>query len=163
MIPMAKPDQFPTTSTPVALPDEERQRIEAAIQEHLDEAERLVGRLDASEADPDLEDNGDSEPDQDGETDLGWPEMLNQTKAIRSCAGWEAANDLEQDTADDEPSLGSPLAAMHDQTRWTAGRSADLEQDCEDEGADEGAEYVTSLGRYIPPQRPPPATPSVVG
>lgn len=126
---------FPITSRAIDLAPEERERIEADIQAHLDAVEAAIARLDGAEADADFEDNGDFEPDNDTEPDLGWPEMPNQVRAIKACMNVGARYDLEQDRADDEPSLGSPLATMHDQRYWASGSPLDLEQECEDEGA----------------------------
>jgi hypothetical protein len=127
---MAMQAEFDTiTAVPVPTPDDVRLRVEAAIQSHLDAAETLILKLDATDPDADLEDNGDAEPEPDGETDLGWPEMLNQPKALKACTNPGASLDFEDDRADDEPSLG-----------WTVGGyrggTDDREQEFEDEGAD---------------------------
>jgi hypothetical protein len=107
-------------------------------------AAKLVDLLDASEGDPDLEPDGSDEPS------LG----------ISSYCGQD---DLELDTSDSEPWLGATEAGQHlevirrdptgraletalsdplDQSRW-ASNTSDLEEDCEDEGAqceDEGGQ-----------------------
>jgi len=98
-----------------------RKRIE-------DTVDRLIAFLDAADSDPDLEDGGDLEPDDDGETDLGWPEQFNQAKNARNCQHWGSDHDREQDSADDEPSLGS-LDGVKDQRRWSEGDRRDMEAD----------------------------------
>jgi hypothetical protein len=111
---------------PIALAPEERERIGAEI-------ERLIGVLDAAEPDADREDNGDGEPGNDIEPDLGWPETLNQTKAIEACNSGAAQQDVEQDTADHEPSLGSLggtySSEYFDQEQWARGVSDDREDE----------------------------------
>ncbi|MBI2719565.1 MAG: hypothetical protein HY245_03990 [Rhizobiales bacterium] len=127
------------------LPELTRPMIEAEI-------ERLIARLDDMDPDPDLEDGGDGEP------------MLGAPEAHRG--SWSGLfpeayqDDREADDGDDEPSLAAPEASRETrwaQTHWAAGRSDELEEVCEDEGAqceDEGAfEYEAELdedhGPYI--------------
>ena len=87
-----------------------------------DEIERLIAHLDAIDGDPDLEEAGDLEPS------LGFDRV---------------GYDLELDTSDDEPSLGSlaGTAPFHlgtmsnwtSQTHWAAGGLADAELDTSDD------------------------------
>ena len=79
-----------------------------------DEIDRLMVYLDTLDTDPDLEENGDLEP---------------------SLGGEGGGYDLEEDTADAEPSLGSLDRAL-DQTRWAECKAynggCDLELDRSD-------------------------------
>lgn len=106
-------DSFPITSTPVDLPADERQRIEAAIQQHLDETERLVARLDASDPDPDLEDGGDDEPDAGGEPSLGWTGETNQVRALKACR--DGGEDMEDEHDGREPCCEDEGAQCEDE------------------------------------------------
>jgi hypothetical protein len=60
------------TSEPVEISTPARERIEAAIQRHLDTAGALIALLDRTDGDPDLEPDHDGEPDADSEPSLGW-------------------------------------------------------------------------------------------
>jgi hypothetical protein len=84
------------TTEPVDISTPARQRIEAAIERHLDAAGALIVLLDRAERDPD----GDCEPS------IGWPEHFDQGAALRACRGPDAMTDCELDRADFEPSLG---------------------------------------------------------
>ncbi|MBV8799752.1 MAG: hypothetical protein JO208_08100 [Alphaproteobacteria bacterium] len=84
------------------------------------------------------------EPDEDGEQEIGWPEMVNQERALNHCrdgGGWGG-----------EPSLGSVECV--DQRRWAAGGTAesrvDLEEQCEDEGHDSDSEPDTAADLEAP-------------
>lgn len=130
------------------------------------EIERLIGMLDTLDPDPDLEDNGDGEPDADGEPSLGWTEM-----EARFGRYGDNVDDLEAE-ADDEPELGS-LEQMNqtrwakgqdgepslgsldcvNQLQWSAGGIQELEVQCEDEGAqseDEGSYDQSTCERAWP-------------
>jgi len=101
------------------------------------EIEHLINVLDFLDSDADLEDNGDDEPDPDGEYSLGWTDR-EAAKGNPHCEH----EDREVDTADDEPLLGAPEPLAHvSQAYWAEGGYEDLEEECEDEGAqcdDEG-------------------------
>jgi hypothetical protein len=83
------------------MPELSRPELERVI-------EALITMLDDIDPDSDLEDNGDYETNGDDEPSLG---SLDQQRQDRWAAGSNPANgydiDLELDTADDEPSLGS--------------------------------------------------------
>jgi len=82
------------------------------------------------------------EPDEDGEYEMGWPDLIDQERAARSMRGtvnlggdqwWPAY-------CEGEPSLGS--SEQIDQRGWSRGGTRDLEHEhdgrepeCEDEGA----------------------------
>jgi hypothetical protein len=60
--------------------------------------------------------------------------MTDQSKAWRTQSVWAFPGvDAEQDTADDEPSLGS-LDGRTDQTGWAAGNRGDYELDHAESG-----------------------------
>ena len=69
------------------------------------------------------------------EPDIGWPEMVDQERALRHCRDGQCG-------FGPEPSLGS-LECI-DQRRWAAGGTlesrVDLEEQCEDEGHDSDSE-----------------------
>jgi hypothetical protein len=83
--------------------------------------ECLIALLDLQEPDPDREPNGDEEPS------LGW--------TADGKIGDDHGDDRELDAADDEPSLGWQNTGS--QTRLHTSRN-DCEEQCEDEGAEEG-------------------------
>lgn len=149
-------------------PDLIRPMLESAI-------ERLIAILDEISPDPDLEDNGDGEPDEDGEPLYGWTGMEGSYGRYSPEYNGQGADELELDDADDEPDLGSldhmnqtrwskgkdaepslgSLDFPFDQTKWSKGGTKDFEDEhdgrepcCEDEGAqcdDEGC-VETDLG-----------------
>ena len=117
---------------------ESRTDLEALI-------EAAIARLDEIDPDPDLENGTDGEPDNDGEPLLGAPEARTGSWSGLFLEAY-SDEDRELDCADDEdngdaePSLGS-LDRIADQTAWAGGGRCDLEEQCEDEGAqcdDEG-------------------------
>jgi len=94
--------------------------------------ERLIDLLDSMEADPDYEDVGDKEPA------LGWtehgPDVLSEVYPHVSCG------DLEQDSADQEPTLGAPEQhpegerwTFHNQDYWAQGDRQFKSDECEEE------------------------------
>jgi hypothetical protein len=105
-------------------PTKQRKLLENAI-------ERLVELLDQIDPDPDLEDNGDSEPS------LGWPipqeNLGHRLNTDADCRG-DFGDDREHDMADDEPSLGW-------QNEGSQGRLKASRDDCEEQCEDEGAEH----------------------
>ncbi len=82
------------------------------------------------------------EPDVDDEPELGWPAMINQDRAIKSCASYDSGFD------GGEPSLGS--CENVNQTSWGRGPSRDLEEQCEDEGFDSDSEPDIEADREPP-------------
>jgi hypothetical protein len=88
----------PTDKSPTAVPA--RTDIENLI-------EALISILDDIEPDPDLEDNGDAEEEPDREPSLGSLDRVTQGRWSAGGSGIGGDHDLELDTADDEPSLGS--------------------------------------------------------
>ena len=148
-------DSLNTLSLPENRPD-----LEALI-------EAAIARLDEIEPDPDLEPDDDGEPQlgapearagswnglypvaftddreaddsdlEDGGDDE--PALASTVMQDRFNRHTMQDNDLEKDDADSEPSLAS--RSVTDQRGWTIGSNDDLEEACEDEGAqcdDEG-------------------------
>ncbi len=156
----------PPTGTPIAGPEltqdslspglamqqqdraEALQRLRGLRKEASDEIDRLLGFLDASDIDPDLEETGDDEEGADTEPSLGsFDRMVDQSKAWRQNAGELCFSiDAEQDDADNEPSLGSVGDVHLDQERWAAGNSRDLELD----GAESGIADQDGLDEQVP-------------
>lgn len=103
-------------------------RMRPVIESEID---RLIGILDMLEPDPDFEESADLEEDNsDLEPLLGAPE--------RQAGSWNGiesnfADDSENDTSDDEPSLGSTNGI--NQAHWFKGKPDDTEEQCDDEGA----------------------------
>ena len=94
----------------------------------------------------DLEEEHDGrEPDVDDEPSLSLANDINQARALRNESnGFRSIiTDGEGPDADREPSLGSlhggTLPEHFDQADWAQGWHCDLEQQCEDEGADADA------------------------
>ena len=88
-----------TVETPTTNPPS-RALLEQAV-------ERLIALIDQLDTDPDLEDNGDAEEDPDREPSLGSLDRVTQGRWSAGGSGIGGDHDLELDTADDEPSLGS--------------------------------------------------------
>ena len=112
-----------SATAPVEHPAVERQRIRRKLERVID---KLMTALDAIDGDADLEDTGDDEPS------LSAP--LPYASISQSLWADGGEDDREDDGADAEPSLGS-TEGQADQTRWASGGHADLEWQCEDEGA----------------------------
>jgi uncharacterized membrane protein YukC len=127
-----------------------------------DEISRLIQFLDQS--DPyvmtELEDDDDREQVGDDEPSLGsFDRMTNQEKSYSQSAEWTfLGHDLEQDSADREPSIAAPenhvatspagvwaiegefRTASGNQTNWAGGRSDDREDDAGDNPEQDDAE-----------------------
>jgi hypothetical protein len=111
-------------------------RLRSLRKEAADEIDRLLGFLDASDIDPDLEETGDDEEGADAESSLGaFDRMVDQSKAWTQKHGELCFSvDAEQDDADNEPSLAG-LGDHHlNQERWSDGSRQDLEQDPAESG-----------------------------
>jgi hypothetical protein len=119
-----------TTNFPRPLPKEAREKIEAKIERYLDNVEKLTRKLDASDASPDLEDNGDDEPS-----------LAGAHYSFSDCC------DCEGDDADYEPSPGSPEAKTHMQLCWSQGGRHDCEDDNEEleDGFDNDADSAAEM------------------
>lgn len=115
---------------PRALPKAHRQKVEQAIEAHLDAISALTGFLDEIDGESDLEDGADGEPS------LG-----SREGTARSCEGNQGdwghgpSDDLEDEHDGREWSLGTgePALWAMDQTEWHAGAH---NEDLEDDGAD---------------------------
>jgi len=81
------------------------------------------------------------------EPELGWPEMVNQERALKA-GGSSASVGPGQWVAapDGEPSLGS-LDGEINQANWSRGSRSDIEEQCEDEGHDSDREPDTEADR----------------
>jgi hypothetical protein len=75
----------------------------------------------------------------DDEHEFGWPEMMNQSSAIKSltgCISLPGGSWAEPGRAD-EPSLAAPeTGTFGSQVGWARGDRFDREVQCEDEGVD---------------------------
>ena len=121
--------------------------------------EDLIGILDAMDA-PTLDlEEGDgyghpgSRETVDDENSLAATEAINQDHAWTQgiTERWHGCADLEIDDADDEPSLGSVNMSEHDQTRWAASSTSDIEEENEhgteiDRGELDETDYEDTLG-----------------
>jgi len=124
----------------------------------------LIDFLDQLDADPDLEPSFGStayghgpqadecEPPEDAEPSLGsFDRMTNQEKSYRQVSEWclPPGSDLEHDSADDEPSLGScdPSMWAGDQTLWASGGRDDREQDDGDSGIADRDGLLEQIGQ----------------
>ena len=143
-------------------------RMRPVIESEID---RLIGILDMLEPDPDFEDGADLEEDNaDMEPLLGAPERSagswNGIDASFACddgeeleLGWtelEARFGRYQAAGSDvyEPSLGSTNSV--NQSHWSKGRSNDLEEQCDDEGAidwsrERNEDGFTNPGQFCSP------------
>lgn len=109
---------------PRALSDTARKCIENRI-------EQLISVLDVHDAPTD------DEPDNDGEGSIGWPEDVNQDRALKASSNDDVGvifgPDREADGCDAEPSLGSSGctydADYFNQDGWAAGGRDDAEGD----------------------------------
>jgi len=138
--------------------DAVRSRVATVVEQLTGVLDEMIAALDQIDGDDSLEANGDEldasfpnggframqHPCEDAEPSLGWTTTLNQAgnRGLSDC------NDLEDD-ADKEPSLGAlerhPSGGFFggndrlasDQTRWGAGRTDDLEEQCEGGGGDD--------------------------
>jgi hypothetical protein len=108
------------TAIPIAHPAASRHALRIRLSSLID---RLIGALDAIDGDPDFEDGGNDEPG------LGWPSNDNISQEY--CIAFAPSDDDREEDGDDlEPSLFG--------VECGGGRSSDLEDACEDEGANEG-------------------------
>jgi hypothetical protein len=145
-----------TPALPRALPQAARRKVEAAVEAHLAAVAALTAFLDEADGDTDLEPSlagtggddreydpadppahegiDDNELDGpasiDDEPELGWPAMINQDHALKSCAssyvtdpGCPHGYSYVWDGG--EPSLGA--TENIDQTGWGRGESLDRE------------------------------------
>jgi hypothetical protein len=90
------------TTTPSAPSRGALQSINQLRKDAADRIERLIGFLDATDADPDREDNGDGEGEPDDEPILGWTDReAARGVTMAACDSYLADN--ETDNSDDEP------------------------------------------------------------
>jgi hypothetical protein len=90
--------------------------------------ERLIGMLDDMDPDPDLEDNGDLEPN------IGWVSGDRPARAFHDCEERELDGSDDEDGADDEPTMGwsNDHHGGGDQTKIAEGCDASTDE-CEEE------------------------------
>lgn len=114
------------------------QSINQLRKDAADRIERLIGFLDATDADPDREDNGDGEAEPDEEPSLGWTEQEARWGKYAPIDQWHCDGELQdeddEDSGDREPSLGAPEADEGSQVFWAQGGVQDYEHDPAESG-----------------------------
>jgi hypothetical protein len=127
-------------------PEEVFQAIGRLRKEARDEIDRLVRFLDDTENHMELEPEDEAD-DSEMEASLGsFDHMVDQSKAWQQRGEFCSGDDVEQDGADGEPSLGS-VGDMHfNQENWAAGEPNDRELD----GAESGIGDEDGLDEQVP-------------
>lgn len=110
---------------PATVPQNARARLEAALERLLEVAHEAIAELDVFDGDPDLEDGGDQEPN------MAQPDGVRHTVVVARDATGRA--------------LQIELSDAQDQTFWSFGDVADLEEQCEDEGGQCDDEGVSGI------------------
>jgi hypothetical protein len=170
--PSTLPAGAPAGGPPSDVPYDALRTLARLRREAAAEIERLLAFLDASEPDPDLEEDHTAEEEPDGEPSLGWTDK----QAAKGDYGghWLAGQDLEFDDSDDEdgadieatnedggdindephdedseaePVLGSTETGAGSQLGWARGSS---EMEGEDGAGPPPAKLAAARARYRP-------------